>query len=206
MKKCCKCNIEKEFCEFNKKSSSKDGHHPSCKECRKIEFKLYYKQKKIELLKYQKEYYSKNTDKVKDREREKRKSNPEIFKKYELKRKTKRKEYYSKYFLKRRENDNLFKMSGNLRNRINKFIKNKSKSTEIIIGISFDKLKIYLESKFIEGMTWSNYGFNGWHIDHIIPLSSAQNEEEMYKLCHYTNLQPLWAEENLRKGKKINYS
>ena len=84
--------------------------------------------------------------------------------------------------------------------------KNKSKSTEIIIGISFDELKIYLESKFIEGMTWSNYGFNGWHIDHIIPLSSAENEEEIYKLCHYTNLQPLWAEENLKKGKKINYS
>ena len=206
MKVCSKCKFEKEFCEFNKKSDSKDGHHPYCKECRKTEFKLYYKQKKIELLKYQKEYYINNTDKVKDREREKRKSNPEIFKKYELKRKTKKKEYYSKYFLKRRENDNIFKISGNLRNRINKFIKNKSKSTEIIIGISFDELKIYLESKFIEGMTWSNYGFNGWHIDHIIPLSSAENEEEIYKLCHYTNLQPLWAEENLKKGKKINYS
>lgn len=50
-------------------------------------------------------------------------------------------------------------------------------------------------------MTWENR--NEWHIDHITPLSSAKTEEELYKLCHYTNLQPLWAEENLKKGNKI---
>jgi hypothetical protein len=52
-------------------------------------------------------------------------------------------------------------------------------------------------------MSWDNYGFYGWHIDHVIPLSSAKTEEEVYKLCHYTNLQPLWAEDNLKKGSKI---
>jgi hypothetical protein len=57
------------------------------------------------------------------------------------------------------------------------------------------------EEKFTEGMSWDNK--NEWHIDHIIPLSSAQTEEELYKLCHYTNLQPLWAEDNLRKSNKI---
>ena len=50
---------------------------------------------------------------------------------------------------------------------------------------------------------WDNYGFNGWHIDHIIPLSSAKNIEEINKLCHYSNLQPLWAQENLSKGCKM---
>jgi len=60
-----------------------------------------------------------------------------------------------------------------------------------------------LEKKFVGGMSWENYG--KWHIDHIIPLSSANNEDEIYKLCYYTNLQPLWSEENLKKGKKINY-
>lgn len=52
-------------------------------------------------------------------------------------------------------------------------------------------------------MCWENHGRHGWHIDHIIPLSSARNEEEIYMLCHYTNLQPLWAEDNLSKGCKI---
>jgi hypothetical protein len=60
-----------------------------------------------------------------------------------------------------------------------------------------------MEKQFKNEMTWENYGFYGWHIDHIIPLSSAKNEEELYKLCHYTNLQPLWAKENLSKGAKI---
>ena len=61
--------------------------------------------------------------------------------------------------------------------------------------------KEHLENQFKEGMTWHNR--SEWHIDHIVPLSSANNEEELYKLCHYTNLQPLWAEENLKKSNKI---
>jgi hypothetical protein len=52
-------------------------------------------------------------------------------------------------------------------------------------------------------MNWENYGQFGWHVDHIIPLSSAKTEEEIYKLSHYTNLQPLWAQDNLKKGNKI---
>jgi len=201
MKKCNKCLIEKEFCEFNKKLDSKDGYYPSCKECRKKHHKLYYSQKKNEILKYQKDYYSNNSEKVKNREKNKRKNNPEIFKEYELKRRSIRKEYLSKYFITRRQNDILFKVSGNLRNRINKFIKNKSKSTELILGVSFDELNIYLEQKFKNNMSWENYG--EWHIDHIIPLSSAKTEKEIYELCHYTNLQPLWAEDNLKKGCKV---
>ena len=50
-------------------------------------------------------------------------------------------------------------------------------------------------------MTWDNYG--QWHIDHIIPLSSAKTEMEIYELCKYTNLQPLWAVDNLRKNNKL---
>ena len=201
MKVCTKCNIKKDLLEFNKKSDAKDGLHPSCKECRKLEFKKYYKENKETLLSYQKSYYNENKEYVINREKVRQKENPELSILKEKKRREKRKKYFVEYYNKRRQFDILFKISGNLRNRINKFIKNKSKSTEKITGLSYVKLKEHLENQFFEGMTWDNYG--DWHIDHIIPLSSAKTEEEIYKLCHYTNLQPLWAEDNLKKSNKI---
>jgi hypothetical protein len=77
----------------------------------------------------------------------------------------------------------------------------KSRSSSKIIGCSWSDFKLHIETQFKDGMTWDNHG--DWHLDHIIPLSSAKTEEEVYKLNHYTNLQPLWAEENLKKGDKI---
>lgn len=64
-----------------------------------------------------------------------------------------------------------------------------------------EELRLSLESKFQTGMTWDNYG--EWQLDHRIPLDSAVNEEDLYKLNHYTNLQPLWKEDNLRKSNKM---
>ena len=81
-----------------------------------------------------------------------------------------------------------------------KNIRKKNKTFEIV-GCTPEFLKEHLEKQFVDGMTWENRG--EWHIDHKIPLSSAKTEEELYKLCHYANLQPLWAEENLKKGNKI---
>ena len=108
----------------------------------------------------------------------------------------------------RREEDPIFKLKSDIRTMIRLSVKNrtnysfvKNKSTEEILGCSLDFFISYLESKFQEGMTFENHG--EWHIDHIIPLSSANTEEEVYKLCHYTNLQPLWAKDNLRKSNKI---
>jgi hypothetical protein len=74
-------------------------------------------------------------------------------------------------------------------------------SSEYLVGCNYNDLKCHLESLFIDGMSWENQG--KWHIDHIIPLSSANNEEEIYKLCNYTNLQPLWTIDNLKKGSKL---
>lgn len=123
----------------------------------------------------------------------------------EEKRKTKRKNEYKKW--KRKwVNDELFAVKVRLRNLIrNSFrkqgYKKFDKNTESIVGISYEEFKSYINSKFLDGMTWENRG--DWHIDHIIPISSANSEEEMIKLSHYTNLQPLWAEENISKGNKI---
>ena len=77
----------------------------------------------------------------------------------------------------------------------------KTNTTFKIVGCTPEFLKEYLEKQFILGMTWKNHGFYGWHIDHIIPLSKAKTLKDFEKLCHYTNLQPLWAEENLKKSK-----
>lgn len=79
----------------------------------------------------------------------------------------------------------------------------KKEYTVKYLGCSLEFFKNYLESKFKEGMTWNNYGLYGWHIDHIIPLCHAKTEDELYELSHYTNLQPLWASENLSKNGKL---
>ena len=78
-----------------------------------------------------------------------------------------------------------------------------SKSVINIVGCTPEKLKEHIESKFVDNMSWDNYGYRGWHLDHIIPLCTAKTIEEVYSLNHYTNLQPLWAIDNMKKGKKI---
>ncbi len=84
----------------------------------------------------------------------------------------------------------------------------KTRRTEELLGCTIEKCKIYLESLFKEGMSWDNYGYRGWHIDHIEPCSSFNltNIEEQKKCFHYTNLQPLWAKDNLSKGDKLTWS
>ena len=77
-------------------------------------------------------------------------------------------------------------------------------NNDVVIGIDWDELLKYFESMFYDGMTWENYGYRGWHIDHIIPVCSAKTYDEMVKLCHYTNLRPMWAKDNLSKGNKIS--
>lgn len=116
----------------------------------------------------------------------------------------------------RKLNDPLFKLERNIRGRIRMCIKRagfiKNNKTEKILGCYYNEFKLYLESKFEPWMNWNNYGkysgeLNyGWDIDHIIPISSAKNEDDIYKLNHYTNLQPLCSKVNRDiKKDKINY-
>jgi len=109
----------------------------------------------------------------------------------------------------RRAHDIYFKLADGLRTKIRKSIKNNYKftSTMKLTDCTMQFLRQYLESKFKSGMTWKNHGVYGWHIDHIIPISSFDltKEEDQRKCFHYTNLQPLWAEDNMKKGNKLNY-
>ena len=106
------------------------------------------------------------------------------------------------------ENDPSFKMASRQRMRIadllsKKGIHKKGKTLRLI-GCSAKFLSDYIESKFKPGMNWNNYGIYGWHVDHIKPLSKFDLEDpDQQKIAfHYTNLQPLWANENIKKSNK----
>jgi hypothetical protein len=136
------------------------------------------------------DWYYKNLDKIK-----------EGSKKY----RTKFRERENLRKVNKRKNNPLFHLICKIRSMIweklnDKGYTKKSKANEIL-GCSFVELKNHIESKFTDGMTWENR--SKWHIDHIIPISSAKTEEEILKLNHYTNLQPLWAADNIRKGNKM---
>ena len=121
--------------------------------------------------------------------------------------KQKRTEYCINYEKNRKKIDPTFKVLRNVRVRLNLFLKTKNlikpEQTMSLVGCRLEVLIEHLESKFLYGMSWENYGKDGWHIDHKIPLSSAKTDREIYELCHYTNLQPLWAKDNLKKSNKI---
>jgi hypothetical protein len=96
-------------------------------------------------------------------------------------------------------------MKCNLRKRTWEAFKNKGYSkntkTQEMLGVDWEVAKQHIERQFTKGMNWDNYG--EWEIDHIIPLSSAKDENELIKLFHYTNTKPLWYDENRSKGYKI---
>lgn len=132
-------------------------------------------------------------------------------KKWKAENKQKIKDYRYKYKKQRaeqrkarRKKDIEYKILGNLRTRLGSALKGKLKKdrTKNFLGCSINELKEHLEFKFQPGMTWENYGKCGWHIDHILPCASfdLSDLDQQKKCFHYTNLQPLWAEDNLKKG------
>lgn len=88
-------------------------------------------------------------------------------------------------------------------------VKNNQKTGSAVrdLGCSIPELKLYFEKQFTEGMTWDNHGQFGWHIDHQKALANfnLEDREQFLQACHYTNLQPMWAVENMRKSAKIFY-
>jgi hypothetical protein len=109
--------------------------------------------------------------------------------------------YYEKS---KRQSDPLYKLRRNIRSLIGGAIKNrkfsKNSKTADILGCSYDEFKIHIEKQFVINMSWDNYG--QWEFDHVIPISWANSEEEITKLNHYTNFQPLWRTDNLLKSNK----
>ena len=111
------------------------------------------------------------------------------------------------YARKKSQSDPQFRLARRLRTRLYGSIKTKQKVGSAVsdLGCSVAELKLHLENQFQPGMTWDNWSYTGWHIDHITPLSSFDltDREQFLKACHFTNLRPLWAKDNLAKSGKV---
>lgn len=187
MKKCIKCGFTGEENLFAYKCNI-------CKVCRSKQNRKNYLDRKEIIKEMRRKRYLDNKETV-----------LEQTKKYRLKHlehlKNKQKEYNSI----KMKTDPMYRLRCNTNTLISHYTKGKGytgdKKILEVLGCSFQEFVKHLQSKFKEGMTLENYG--EWHIDHIVPISSAKTEEDLLKLNHYTNLQPLWAKENRQKYNKI---
>lgn len=185
---CASCESVKEIDDFF------SGQH-SCKSCKKAKVDSWKAKNPL----YAKEYRIKNKEKRRLYGLDWRRKNKEKYIKRRL-----------EWRAEQRKNNVHYRVLNSLRCRLYEKIKNNKKSAHTVelLGCSVNELKIHLESQFKEGMSWANYGnpngdhSNCWHIDHIVPCASfdLSDPEQQKKCFHFTNLQPLWADENMRKG------
>lgn len=186
----CKQQLPVELFYFKK---SNLGFSSSCKECTKTAQRQYNRLKKSEISDNKQRYWNENKAALKER----RKTHQVDHKK--------RKEKYREWERLRLKSDLNYRLKKNLRRRLHHALhgKNGSPKTIRLLGCNIDDLKTYLESKFLPGMSWDNYGM--WEIDHIVPLSKVDlsNAAELQRVCHVDNLQPLWKRDNILKGNKL---
>jgi uncharacterized protein (DUF1810 family) len=224
-KTCTKCRIKKKFTEFYKDNTKKDKLSCKCISC----FTLYRNKNKKRLTEYSKLYGKSHKDVINKRskiyyyehkeeraeykkrwylEHKEEKDNYDIL--YRANNKEKRRKLKRDYHKHKCSIDPIYKTECALRSRIRKAIKSQSgtkayKSMELL-GCTMKECRTHIESLFTEGMSWDNHGIHGWHLDHIKPCASFDlKDPEQQKECfHYTNLQPLWAIDNLKKGDTYN--
>jgi len=202
---------EKAYREANKDKIK--AYQKAYRESNKDKIKSYHKEyrqsNKDKVRENKKAYYEANKDKIREKNKAYYEANKDKINKVN-------KDYFNRNrkrlinirednIKKRKKNDSLFKVTYNTRRLIRGCFRNKGytkkSKTYQILGCTYEEFKQHLERQFTKGMSWENYG--EWHLDHIYPVSLAKNEEELIKLNHYTNFQPLWAEENLKKSNKI---
>lgn len=227
---CKKCSKRKKISDFpfRKDSNSYRYECKKCRREWNREYQRQWREKNSDLVaSYSKTAREKNPEVFNERKKRWRKENPkkhkaiakryrvnnaekvsERNKKYREKNKDSLREKKKAYVKKRKNKDVGFRLRLALRQRLNKSVVSGSKSGSAVrdLGCSIDKLKIRFEEMFYphpktgEEMSWENYG--EWHIDHIKPLAlfDLTDRKQLKQACHYTNLQPLWAVDNLSKG------
>lgn len=212
MKICTQCGQRKPLVDFNRRKASCDGLSAYCKECKKKYSEAYYEKHKKEYYlrnkrrreanpeetrAYQKRYYLENREQILRVNFEYRKKNKEKIRQWQN-------EYNKGYRKERRKNDALYTVQDKIRGRIFKYLHRRghikhAKTLDILGCESWEEIWAYLLS------TWKkNYGesWHGqpYHVDHIVPLVTAKTEEDVLALFHYSNLQMLTPEDNLKKG------
>ena len=182
----------RKYCQKNRISIRKASKRwrDKNKKLLKQKRKKHYEENREKVLAAGKKWRESNKEYNRERVRKWRKSNKEKIRKRE----------YDRY-----HNDINFRLSCILRRRLRDALKFQMKNGSAVkdLGCSIEELKFYIQSKFQPGMSWDNYGPEKWHIDHIKSLASFDltNRKELLEACHYTNLQPLWAEDKWRKNK-----
>ncbi len=225
-KVCFKCHINKPLDEFHKHSRMADGHLNKCGVCTTDDVRKWREKKGKQ--EERRERYARELDLG---TRTRQRSQEEISAtKDPLRGKKNKQEYYKLHYeklrglanararrdenripllAKRKErywNDPTYRIRVVLSRRLGMALKNnyKAAKTMALAGATAEIVRAHIESLFQEGMSWANYG--QWHIDHVIPFAAFDMSQESHQrqVCHYTNLQPLWAKDNLRKSSKIS--
>ena len=230
-KKCIKCSEIRPLSRFRlRKDTGK--YRNSCLVCDVAYFVKNHVKNRVKKNAQSRKWYENNKESAKERTKEWKKNNSERVKERRnveyLSRKYKYnndEEYRKKYRISsnrwRKQNSSKVakyrkkynaklrvRISNNLRSRLRVALKGRYRAGSAVqdLGCVIEDFKHYLESLWKSGMTWDNYGLFGWHIDHIIPLANFDltDQDDVKHACHYTNLQPLWAKDNLRKGTKTS--
>jgi len=166
-----------EYRKLNPSSKTKYDENLSEKEKRKI----YLEKNKSVIKQKKKKYREENRDKIR--------------------------KYHKEYCYNKNNSNIEFKLAKNLRGRLYTALKHGYKSGSAVkdLGCTIQEFKIHIENQFEEGMTWENYGLHVWHLDHRIGLANFDltKREDLLKACHYTNLKPMWAKDNICKKDSI---
>lgn len=215
-KRCGRCRTLKAIDQY---LVTKKGIESYCNDCRKQAKRESYRRNKVSILAKQKQFKIDNPDIVKERRRKEKSKHKDRYRErsreWSKKNPEKRKEILKRsrercrgqireYERNKRATDLNFKLRQNMRARVKLALKAqravKAKGTCELIGCTIQELRSHLESQFQHGMTWNNYGT--WHIDHIKPLAlfDLTDATQQLQAFHWSNMQPLWAHENLLKS------
>jgi len=223
----CKKVLADEAFSRRRSNTGRRGRNSYCRKCQSVMNAAYRAKHRVSLNQYSKEYGERNKEELSAKGKERYRCNKDVILKrnaeyarknrasidarmaiYRSLRKEELKCLSTAYCARRHRTDPDYRIMKSLRSRLRiALFKNKKVAHTIeLVGCSLVAFRHHMESLFQDGMTWENHGNDGWHIDHIIPCSAFDLSKEYdQRTCfHYTNLQPLWAVDNIKKGAQIN--